>query len=66
MMTTNCTGERSFSKLKWIKNSHRSTISQDRLNSLALLCIESELLNTIDFNDIIKQFADGKVRNVPL
>jgi len=33
MMVTNCTGERSFSKLKRIKDAQRSTMSQNRLNS---------------------------------
>ncbi|XP_047135276.1 uncharacterized protein LOC124812525 [Hydra vulgaris] len=34
--------ERSFSKLKLIKNFHRSTMTQDRLSSLAMLLIESD------------------------
>ncbi|KAG6456299.1 hypothetical protein O3G_MSEX009659 [Manduca sexta] len=34
MMVTNCSGERSFSKLKRIKNELRSTMLQERLNSL--------------------------------
>ncbi|KAK2863758.1 hypothetical protein Q7C36_002912 [Tachysurus vachellii] len=36
-------GERAFSKLKLVKNYLRSTMSQERLNSLALLSIESKL-----------------------
>ena len=48
MAVTNCSAERSFSCLKRIKNYLRSTIGQDRLNALALLCIESELVDAID------------------
>ena len=44
LMNTNCSGERSFSVLKRLKNTLRSTMCQSRLNSLSLLCIESEKL----------------------
>jgi len=37
--------ERSFSKLKLIKSNLRSTMSQQRLNRLALLSIEKDFLN---------------------
>ena len=40
MMVTNCTGERSFSKLTSIKNELRSSMSQKRLTSLSLMSIE--------------------------
>ena len=43
----NCSNERSFSCLKIVKNYQRSSLSQDKLNSLALLCIEFELRKTI-------------------
>lgn len=36
-------GERSFSKLKIIKNYMRSTMSQDRLNGLTIISIENDL-----------------------
>ena len=48
LMVTNCSGARSFSKLKRTKNELRSTMSQNRLNALSLLCIENELLQEID------------------
>ncbi len=57
MMVTNCTGERSFSKLRRINNAQRSTNGQGRLNMLILMSIESELLRTIDGNSIIDDFA---------
>jgi len=58
----NCSGERSFSVLKRIKNYLRSTTSAERLNSLAFLNIESELLNEISFINIIKEFSKCKTR----
>ncbi len=60
MMVTNCKGERSFSKLKRIKNESRASTTEDRLNNLTLMSIESDLLNDIDFNDIISDFASRK------
>ena len=61
-MISNCSGERSFSLLKRVKNQLRSSMGQKRLNSLALLCIEKELLEKIDTDDIIKSFALSKSR----
>lgn len=49
---TNCTVERSFSVLKRMKNYLRSTMSQERLNSLALLTIESDLTSSLEYEDI--------------
>jgi len=57
---TNCSGERSFSCLKNVKNYHRSTLSQEKLNSLALLCIESPLVQSMTYDDIIDDFASVK------
>ena len=63
MFVSNCTGERSFSKLKLILNYLRNTMGQERLSSLALLAIENELLKGIDFNSsIIDRFAKEKAR----
>lgn len=55
-------GERSFSKLKLIKNYLRSTMTQDRLTNLAIISIESK----VDFktDDIIKKFANLKARKI--
>ena len=62
MFVTNCKGERSFSKLKLLKNHLRNTMGQERLASLALLSIENRLLRTIDFTDVIADFAEQKCR----
>ena len=40
MAVTNCSAERSFSGLKRVKNYLRSKMTENRLNSLAILCIE--------------------------
>lgn len=63
---TNCGAERSFSCLKRVKNYFRSTMSANRLNSLAILCIESEVLQRLDCEDLIDQFATQKVRRICL
>ena len=65
MLVSNCTGERSFSTLKRIKNELRNKTSQDRLNMLSLaslLSIEPELLQSVSFTDVINDFAVCKAR----
>ena len=47
MPVTVASAEKSFSKLKLLNNYLRSTISQERLNGLATLCIEKELLDKL-------------------
>jgi hypothetical protein len=59
---TNCSTERSFLCLKRTITYLRSTIGENWLNSLALLCIESELVSTIDFQYLIDTFANLKSR----
>lgn len=65
-MTTNCTGERYFTKLKLIKNRLRSFIDQDRLNNLSLMSMKIDLLRDIKYDEIIKDFAEKKSRKVSL
>ena len=59
---TVASAERSFSKLKLLKNYLQSTMSQERLNGLATLCIEKKLLDEVDINGIIDDFASRNVR----
>lgn len=59
---TVASGERSFSKLKLIKTYLRSSMTQERLNSLALLSIENELISEVDISNKVKEFADMKAR----
>ncbi|KAJ1294938.1 hypothetical protein BS78_01G184600 [Paspalum vaginatum] len=59
---TVASAERSFSKLKLLKNYLRSVMTQERLNHLATLCIEKKLLDEIDINSIINDFVSQNVR----
>ena len=54
---TVASGERSFSKLKIIKNYLRSTMGQERLSDLSIISIEKELSENIDVSNIVKTFA---------
>ena len=60
MMVTNCTGERSFSRVKLIKKISFIAMGQHCLNWLSLMCKENDILKTIDFKPIIKQFSAKK------
>lgn len=62
LMITNCSAERSFSQLKRIKAAERATTRQERFEMLGILCIESDLLNKIDIDDMIDEFAENKCR----
>ena len=62
LMIINCSTERSFSKLKRIKNEQRSVMRQDRLDMLSLMSIESDVLRQIDVENIINDFIDLKCR----
>jgi soluble P-type ATPase len=53
--------ERSFSKMKLIKSYLQSTMSQDRFTNFAVISIEIEVASSIDFSDVIKDFAAIKV-----
>ncbi|KAK4729464.1 hypothetical protein R3W88_022452 [Solanum pinnatisectum] len=63
---TVASAERSFSKLKIIKSYLRSTMSQKKLSGLAILSIEKELLEEIDYTKIINNFASQKARKIDL
>uniref|UniRef100_A0A8I6X0X1 HAT C-terminal dimerisation domain-containing protein n=1 Tax=Hordeum vulgare subsp. vulgare TaxID=112509 RepID=A0A8I6X0X1_HORVV len=54
---TVASAERSFSKLKLLKIYLRSTMSQERLNGLAMCCIEKNMLDNIKLDTVIADFA---------
>jgi len=58
------TCERSFSKLKLIKNYLRSSTSTLRLRNLATLSVEQQLTDNINFDITIEEFANKKARKV--
>ena len=55
-MVTNCSGERSFSRLKSNENELRSTMSQERC-ALSILCNERDKLKQINFDEYLYNFA---------
>lgn len=59
---TVATAERSFSKLKLIKNYLRNSMGQDRLSNISILNIERNLTNQVDLEKMISTFADLKTR----
>ncbi|GKA40753.1 zinc finger MYM-type protein 1-like protein [Tanacetum coccineum] len=63
---TVASAERSFSKLKLLKSYLRSTMSQERLNGLALISIENEQLDNIDYEDLMNRFASKNARRSAL
>ncbi|CAN6691541.1 unnamed protein product [Malus baccata var. baccata] len=54
---TVASAKRSFSKLKLLKSYLRTTMTQDRLNGLAILCIEKDEIEDLEYDDIIDDFA---------
>ncbi|KAJ8677000.1 hypothetical protein QAD02_012787 [Eretmocerus hayati] len=63
MMTTNCTSERSFSKLELLETRLRS-MGQDRLNNLTRISAESNIMRELSLDDPINEFADRKARRL--
>ena len=63
---TVASAERSFSKLKLIKNRLRSLMGQQKLADLAVMSIENDLTRKADLDDIIDSFAKEKARKVPI
>lgn len=59
---TVASAKRSFSKLKLLKSYLRSTMLQTRLNGLALISIENELLEKLDYENLIDDFASKNAR----
>ncbi|ESO05544.1 hypothetical protein HELRODRAFT_77462, partial [Helobdella robusta] len=58
--------ERSFSLLSRVKNFLRSTMSEERLTSLGMLPLENDLARSLNFDDVVDDFANKKSRKVHL
>jgi len=39
-------------------------MGQERLDSLSLLCIDADMLRSVDFEDVVKDFALTKLRKM--
>ena len=52
-----CSTERSFSKLKLLRNCLRSTILQERSNGLAICSTENNILDGINLYTVFEDFA---------
>jgi len=63
---TVASAERSFSKLKLLKTYLRSTMTQERLNDLAIIALEGELLEKIDYEHIIEDFISKNTKRMML
>ena len=56
------TSASSFSTLKRVKTYRRATVTEKKLNAFALLAIENRFTTSLDFEDIIEDFASSKLR----
>ncbi|KAK1626212.1 hypothetical protein QYE76_000527 [Lolium multiflorum] len=63
---TVASAERSFSKLKLLKSYMCTTMTQQRLNDLATISLESEVLEKIDYKDIIEDFISKNPQRMML
>ncbi|KAG6430774.1 hypothetical protein SASPL_108847 [Salvia splendens] len=63
---TVASAERSFSKLKLLKSYLRSTMTQDRLNDLAIIALESEMLEKIAYENIVEDFISKNTKRMML
>ena len=61
---SSCSAERSFSSLRRLKTWLRSTMTQKRLNSVALCHIHQEILDTIDTGKIAQKFISRSQQRV--
>ena len=66
VMVSNYRSERSFSKLKLIKNRLRTFMCNNRLSQLTLMSIEVNILRDLNFEGILTDFAKKKARKVSL
>jgi hypothetical protein len=63
---TVASAERSFSKFKLLKSYMRSTMTQERLSGLATIALESDILEKINYNNMIEDFISRNTRRMLL
>ena len=64
---SSCEAKRSFSTMKRLKTYLRSTMLEERLNSLAVLNIHRDVCNKVveeDMDKLINKFAEGSGRKL--
>ena len=59
MPATNATSEQSFSALRRIKTYLRSTMKQERLNSLMILHVHKDFIDALDLSLVANEFVEG-------
>lgn len=59
-MDTNCSSSCSFLRLRVLKNRLRTTKYEDHLNFLSVMGIESDVLDSLSFDNIKDNFAEKK------
>uniref|UniRef100_J3MBM8 HAT C-terminal dimerisation domain-containing protein n=1 Tax=Oryza brachyantha TaxID=4533 RepID=J3MBM8_ORYBR len=63
---TIASAERSFSKLKLLKSYLRSTVTRERLNGLAIIALENDVFEKINYEHIIEDFISRNTRRMML
>ena len=56
--------ERTFSRLKIVKTPLRTTMGDQRLESLLLMSCEKDFTDSIDFECVARDWADLKTRRI--
>lgn len=59
---SNASGERTFNSLKRVKSYTRSCLTQQHLNDLSTLFINQDITKSVNFDDLIDDFASSKSR----
>ncbi|KAF0712179.1 Uncharacterized protein FWK35_00029971 [Aphis craccivora] len=63
---TVASNERTFSKLKLVNIFLRSTMNDDRLNSLVILGIEKDIVDQLNINKLAQQWSNLKERRIQI